>query len=57
VARSAREISDLIHRFNSILREIQQWPKDAEHRQLLDELRHTKRILDEEVPPVSEPLF
>jgi len=51
-----QELTDLTWRLHQVLHEIHAWPMDDEYRGLLAELRQLQRLLDEKLPPATEPL-
>jgi hypothetical protein len=57
-----RELKEMIRGFHRALGEIHTWPPDDdeydddEYRGLLAELRQLEHLLDEKLPPTTEPL-
>jgi hypothetical protein len=52
-----QELTELTRRLHQVLHEIHAWPADDdEYRGLLAELRQLQRLLDEKLPPATEPL-
>jgi hypothetical protein len=56
-SEQAREVDDLRRQLRRVRAEIHAWPDDdLTYRSLLADMRELQRLLDEKLPPATDPL-